>query len=397
MFMFFTLLTIFSILANAPLLAHATDYNYLVSFNDKVVANFDDHRPNLNSDTVNLSVSTWVEYNIEYYFNSCPFTGATVNTYYEQYIRRLSDNSMIYGPGVGLPDLICSTTPQVYNFTLNWAYGNITQEQLAYITDIDNADGWKVEDIFSIFASSLTAGRTIYMNTTMRSYTKISFNTNYLWTHILLESKLDALAKSSNVKISTGSVRPYVVFASNENDNAYIYNTDTNNNNAQTKYAIDAESDDTMIISNSIGAGLESSSFTSWVLGSSGSQSYMVFRKSIYLLNFARTQAVFPDTIIDLTPNYAVCDTALGIFPNNCTLNGEPIGSFEALANNTFEYLTKELPIVSDLIQLIGPLVNSVGRFIYTLTDLMAENIISTVLIFGLGIAIIFGVKQWLL
>lgn len=396
MFMFFTLLTIFSILANAPILAHATDYNYLVSFNDKVVANFDDHRPNLNSGTVNLSVSTWTEYNIQYYFNSCPFTGAVVNAAYEQSIRRVSDNYRFNARFVNLPDLVCDTSPRTYNFTLTWE-NNITQDELAYITDIDNSNGWLIEDFFSIYGTSETYGRIANMEINFKSYIKIDFDTNYLWTHILLDDDLETVFPSSGVSVATQVNRPYVVFASNEYDNAFIYNTDTSTNTNRTKYAIDAESDDTMIISNAIGAGLESNSFSQWTIKNTGLQSYLGARKYLYLLNFARTQAVFPDTIIDLTPNYAVCDTALGIFPNNCTLNGEPIGSFEAMANNTFEYLTKELPIVSDLIQLIGPLVNSVGRFIYTLTDLMAENIVSTILIFGIGIAIIFGVKQWLL
>jgi hypothetical protein len=177
-------------------------------------------------------------------------------------------------------------------------------------------------------------------NVTLKTFLQINFNNYYLMSTFLLETD----HSTSN---RTGVNRPFVLYTATEENIYNVYNNETSNVSNRTKYAVTIPEIDAAISVKYIGTGFETK-FNNYsiVMGSSAVQTYHLW--ILYLLNAAPMATPFDDVAIDTTPNYSVCNYVLG-FPVDCTIDGVAVGSFQAMANDLWEWTIKESPIFSDV------------------------------------------------
>lgn len=327
-----------------PIMLKATTYNSYVDYSEYLVANFDNYRPIINSNTPNLEYYLNIQGSFDYSFNSC-YSGSKMADV--RLVNLVMANGVTtidsYADDAG--ELWCSQPYTTYYFDMSIPLRE-TVDLTNYILNIDNnhiffGNYFRIKGTFPSYGSTLTIS-----NFNMKQWFEIDFNNTYLMSTFLLESDW-----VNNSPFTSGMVnRPFVLYAETANDRYNVYNDNLSTTlNDRYKYAIDLPTSTVAYVVNKIGTGWESNISSSYNFTMRNDYDYIESNWRLYLLNASPMQTPFDDTVIDTAPNYAVCDTSLFGWPVDCTIDGVAVNSFQAMGNDIWEWLSKESPIFGDI------------------------------------------------
>lgn len=324
-----------------PLILKADTFDSYVDYNYYDVPNFDDYTPILKDTTPNLEFYLMSEFSTDFEVSYCPPGGYVAGV--AHFLGVYEGLTFKYQLLQSLPDLYCIEPYESYSYTIETPLTKSTMGEL-FINNIINLD-----DDYMRF-NNLTAfqpqipmyGYNIsFSNTYSKTWLEIRFNNNYLMSTFLLDSDFQYSTVS-------GVQRPFVLYTETENDRYNVYNDNLSTTiESRNKYAITIPDITSALVVNKIGTGWETK-YNNRTITATSSTFDFTSLWSIYTFNATPMPTPFDDVAIDTTPNYSVCDYVLG-FPIDCTLDGVPIGSFQAMANDLWEWTIKESPIFSDV------------------------------------------------
>jgi hypothetical protein len=391
---YFLIVVIYVFFNGAPLmLAHAEDEDieYYDDFYNYTVQDFDDYKPIFRETTYNLKgkITTFFEMSYKFDDQTCESYDEPIDAFLTISYKIGSGNYQFLSD-IELPDLPC------HDFGLGYYY--IFIENVALPSTILNniaMDNNRFVDFRTVFTFKATQFMgTLFQVNYMRFWSiyEYDFGTSYLMSTFLLDSDF-----IDNGEFEETYNRPFVVYAINsQNDRISIFNTNYWTANDRTKYAIPitnaTNGDSVGYVAKTIGNGWESVSdeTNTYLLNT---QWFNGFKSEwrLYYFNVANMKTPFDDTTIDRTPHYAVCDNVLG-FPINCVLNGAPIGSFQAMGNDIWEWITKESPLISDIYSLGSGGLQWLSNSMQFLAQFDSETIIGGVIAMAFGLTLVIFV-----
>lgn len=326
-----------------PLILKADTFDSYVDYSYFNVPNFDDYTAILKSSTVNLDYYLKLEGSFDYSFNSCPVIGGKMADVSIANRVTTPSNVVIDTNDTYGGQLYCSQAYETYDFSITIPLQE-TSDLTNYILNIDDNyiffnNYLRITGVVQSYGVQMTIS-----NWNIKQWLEIDFNNTYLMSTFLLESDW-----INNPPFNNTINRPFVLYAETQSDRYNVYNDNLSTTfDNRTKFAIEIPNIDSALVVNKIGTGWESSSTTNYVMTLTSSIQYIQSNWRVYTLNAAPMPTPFDDVAIDTTPNYSICDYVLG-FPIDCTLDGVPIGSFQAMANDLWEWTIKESPIFSDV------------------------------------------------
>lgn len=332
-----------------PIMLQAETFDSYVDYTEYIVSDFDDYDTILKSSTTNLDFYYTMTFSTDFSVDYCPAGGKVADFVYATYFWSSSGGSPETAYSIGDPDLYCSQPFNTYTYSKSiplreFSSLSETSAKNAILAINDDYIRFNtstyVTPVAPMYGHSIT-----FSNTKLRTFLEIRFNTTYLMSTFLSESDMQGRFPFDVTRVS----RPYVLYAETDNDRYNVYNDElTTDLTARHKFAITIPEISAAIPAKLIGSGWE----TSWGLVTrTADASSINYNHDYYLYTFnaAPMKTPYDNVAVDTTPNYAICDTALFGWPVDCVLNGENIGSFEALGNNLLEWLIKESPLFSDI------------------------------------------------
>ena len=335
-----------------PLILKAETINSYVDYSYFNVPNFDGYSPILKSETPDLDFYYRVQFTTQYETEYCPLNGLLggMQLYLELYNSSISQKYA--GSGITLNNVSCIQPYETYSYDIAINLRNI-QYSTGYDFDdirdqiilLDNTSLAFISTLIFVPVSSAYGYDLNFTSSIMQTSLEIRFNNYYLMSTFLLET--DFLSSSYS-----GVQRPYVLYTETAEDTYNVYNDNLSTSFLnRTKFAIQVPEIDTAIVVNKIGTGWETR-YNNFTYTMSSSFLAVSSRWLIYTLNASPMATPFDDAVIDTTPNYASCNEGLFGWPVECTIDGVGVNSFQAMANDVWEWLSKDSPIVSDLLAL---------------------------------------------
>lgn len=338
-----------------PLLLKADTINSYLHYEDYIVSDFEEFIPIITPDTPDVEIYYNVDISFYYEVDYCPsnndiatifFRLATFDMPSYDLVGQFGDNSL----------LECITPYDTYQKQLSIPLSQVlgtayltTKNYLLDLSDIsrlrfDNLIAFRFQDYPLMWGHNLTI-----IDLNIKTNIEYRFNNTYLMSTFLLAS--DHIDNYTNTGSPFNGVhRPYVLWAETLKDRYNVYNSTVENFNLLLHYAVTIPDVDTALVVNSIGTGYENNSGTDKVLTAFNGESYYGENWEITTFNASPMGTPFDDAVIDTTPNYASCNEGLFGWPVECTIDGQGVSSFQAMANDVWEWLSKDSPIVSDLL-----------------------------------------------
>jgi len=358
-----------------------------VDFDNMIVSNFDDYDRNITSSTSGLTIRRTASILLTYSMSGFD-TGDWSGTF------TAIDGSMVNQYPITLP--FSSTNNQVF-FSNSVILDSTYIDRLVYDDSLNNT----LTVRFDINWGTPTYNKVLTYTATIDYTLEYRFNTAYLWDTIQLDLDLGTPSVSGTAGsgvVSSYAINPYLVYVTNYSDQYNIYNNNLKQNYSQprSKYAI-TTGDNDYIVGLGLGAGnnfIISGTMTSPAAGT-GTYRRVQVNSSIYYLNFSRESIGLPTAPSAVNPKYSECDDSVFGFPVDCTINGEEVNSFQALANDAVEYITKDAPLVSDAIRIVGNGYDLITAGFYMVSDIFTGNIFGTMMLFGVGLLVIdWGINK---
>lgn len=371
-----------------PLMLHAEDYDSSINYSDYWVDNFNEYKTVITKDTPGvryyLKVSVTFQYST---VNFCPSGLAMAENVYI-YSEMYNDNGFIEGNASGTgPSLYCSQNLTYYTYTHTLDFTEFVDVNNSILEDDNEAIRFYSELVIA-FNPFMYGTQFRIQNYHMRQWVEYDFNNTYLMSTFLLDSAFNY----SNM--SDYTTYPFVLYAETLNDRYTVYNDELFNETTRRKYAIPIPDITAAIAVNKIGVGYtlrKQAAFT--IYPTSSSATVLNMNQRIFLLNAAPMRTPYDNVSIDTDPNYSICDYVLG-FPVDCTLNGESVGSIQAMANDVWEWLIKESPIFSDIYTVAVGGFQWLGNALQFLGSFSPESILGGMIFLSAGVLlIVWGFK----
>lgn len=333
-----------------PLLLKAETIDSYVDYAYFDVPNFDGYTPILKETTPDLELYYKIELSMSYEVSYCPLNGGigTMGLYFEVW-----NEAGQYVANANLPSKVmnCLEAGEVYSFshsinlrTLNYVNGYSFEAVKEKILLFDD-QYLRFATSYLFYAYPVVYGYTMTVtNSVLKTYLEIQFNNYYLMSTFLLDSDFYYSNKA-------GTSRPFVLYTSTSTDTYNVYNENLTGVTTRKKYAVEIPDVDGAIVVDRIGTGFETR-YNTYTITMRAGQNQTLHMWYFYLLNASPMATPFDDAVIDTTPNYASCNEGLFGWPVECTIDGQGVSSFQAMANDVWEWLSKDSPIVSDLLAL---------------------------------------------
>lgn len=370
-----------------PLMLHAATYDSYLPYSEYLVSNFNDYTTIVKNGTPGITYYLTAQGSMQYKTNYCPANGliATARLVWQLEIN----GSYVDFAETTLANMYCLAPNEYYTYSASVPMNSLPDIGSKLLNDDDSYI--RVNAYIQVRPQVPVYGYTLTIDDYLsKHWLEMRFNTYYLMSTFLLDSDFE----SSFMTGSNSIHRPFVLYAETESDRYNVYNdTLTESLTARHKYAITIPELDAAIAVNKIGTGWESKQIdpTNWTMSSSS----LYFSNSwrIYLLNAAPMKTPYDNVSIDTDPNYSICDYVLG-FPTDCTLNGEPVGSIQAIANDVWEWLIKESPIFSDIYTVAVGGFQWLGNALQFLGSFSPESILGGMIFLSAGVLlIVWGFK----
>lgn len=326
-----------------PIMLHAETFDSYVDYSEYLVSDFNDYDTVVKVGTPGVSYYLSASGSMLYKTSYCPGDGiiATLNVIWQLEVNG-SYVDFATSPIVNMP---CLAPNKYYTYSASVPMNTLPDIGSKLLGD-DN-EYIRVNAYIQVRPRPASYGYSLTIDDyTSKHWLEMRFDTTYLMSTFLLDSDFEGSFMSSANSIH----RPFVLYAETYADRYNVYNDNlTQSLTARHKYAVAIPELDTAIAVNKIGTGWETKQIDPYSETMSSASIYYQNAWRIYMLNAAPMKTPYDNVAVDTTPNYAICDTALFGWPVDCVLNGENIGSFEALGNNLLEWLIKESPLFSDI------------------------------------------------
>lgn len=326
-----------------PLILRADTFDSYENYSEYVVSDFNDYDTIVNANTPNVQYYVRAVGEFDYSVSYCPLNGIVGQVAIVNQVGYVDTvwQSTAY---TQFQTLDCIEPIETYHFDVTLPV-SLLFDMTDRLFNVDDDLGVIFNTYIQFKPSVASYGYTFTIdNYLMKTWLEVDFNNNYLMSTFLLDSDFQGSWYSSSGRIA----RPFVLYAISGNDTYNVYNNELNDVANRYKYAVEIPSIDTAIVVQKMGTGWETAHNNPVNFTMSSSSLYFSNKWWVYGFNAAPMKTPFDDVAIDTTPNYSVCDYVLG-FPIDCTLDGVPIGSFQAMANDLWEWTIKESPIFSDV------------------------------------------------
>lgn len=333
-----------------PLLLQADTIDSYVDYDYYDVPDFDGYTPILKSTTPDLEFYLKMSVSFDYTVDYCPINGLiTSSSYLNMRMYDSGGYQLIFNaisPNVNL-NCLQPYEPYYQEFSISLKQmPDISQ----YVLDIHDNYNVLIQNFYRYRPTTSMYGYTItFSNVVMRSWFEIHFNNTYLMSTFLLDTSWGQVQSYDN-----DINRPFVLYTETATDTYNVYNENLSTSfDTRKKFAIAVPDIQSALLVNKIGTGLESV-IPQIIRTASSSEGFIWSRWDIWSLNASPMATPFEDATIDTTPNYASCNEGLFGWPVECTIDGQGVSSFQAMANDLWEWISKDSPIVSDLLAVAG-------------------------------------------
>lgn len=330
-----------------PILLKADTFDSYVDYSYFLVTDFDDYNTIVTPNTPDVNYYVRAVGEFDYSVSYCP-AGGLIGT-----INIVVLMGKVYGTWLSMAatlptNLYCIEPYETYSYDVTLPV-SLSFDMTENLFSMSGDDGVIFNTYIRLQPAVPMSGYTFTIDDFLvRNWLEVDFNNSYLLSTFLLDSDFIGSYGGSAGRIA----RPFLLYAVSGSDLYNVYNNELIDVPTRYKYAIEIPEVDSAIVVQKIGTG--------WQTQHNNPQNYTLTTSTLFFnsvwqvfgFNASPMGTPFDASTIDTTPNYAVCDYALFGFPVNCTIDSVPVNSFQAMANDVWEWVTKKSPLVSDILSI---------------------------------------------